>query len=142
MATVSAQDVGAVMSLAPLPTSLAELDARVRHGLPKSALRASVAHAARTVEEGRALLYQIVPEATFKRRRERLNAEESQRAERLARVFATALHIWQDEQDAREFLNTPHPLLDGETPLSVSMSELGARRVEEVLWQLFYGLPA
>jgi uncharacterized protein (DUF2384 family) len=35
-----------------------------------------------------------------------------------------------------------HPLLDGRTPLDVAMTELGARRVEELLWKLFYGVPA
>ena len=46
------------------------------------------------------------------------------------------------EADAREFLNTSHPLMEGRTPLDVSMTELGARRVEELLWKLFYGIPA
>ena len=32
-------------------------------------------------------------------------------------------------------------LLDNETPLAVSVSELGARWVEELLCGLFYGLP-
>jgi uncharacterized protein (DUF2384 family) len=41
--------------------------------------------------EGRRLLHRIVPEATLKRRQERLSAEEPERAERLARVYATAL---------------------------------------------------
>jgi Antitoxin Xre/MbcA/ParS C-terminal toxin-binding domain len=42
-------------------------------------------------------------------------------------VFATAQYVWDSEDDAREFLNSPHPLLDGRTPLDVSMTELGAR---------------
>ena len=83
----------------------------------------------------------IIPEATFKRRRDRLNPDESEKAERLARTFATADYVWDSEPDAREFLNTSHPLLDGRTPLDVSMTELGARRVEELLWKLFYGIP-
>ncbi|MFD2272356.1 antitoxin Xre/MbcA/ParS toxin-binding domain-containing protein [Undibacterium arcticum] len=57
-------------------------------------------------------------------------------------MFATAEHVWDSEVDAREFLHTPHPLLNSQTPLDVSMTELGARRVEELLWKLFYGLPA
>lgn len=88
------------------------------------------------------LLFRIVPEATFKRRRDRLSPDESEKTERLARVFATALYVWDDEVDARDFLNTPHPLLEGRRPLDVAMTELGARRVEELLAKLFYGLPA
>jgi putative toxin-antitoxin system antitoxin component (TIGR02293 family) len=139
---ISPQEIASVMALSPVPTSFAELDDLVRHGLPKSALRKGVEHVGRTPEERRKLLYRLVPEATFKRRRDRLSPDESQKAERLARVFATAVHVWDDETDAREFLNTPHPLLDSHPPLEVAMTELGARRVEQLLWKLFYGLPA
>jgi len=142
MVIVSPARIASVMALTPLPTSFAELDDRVRGGLPKSALRASVEHVTRTSEERRSLLFRIIPEATFKRRRDLLSPDESEKAERLARIFATAEYVWDSEADAREFLNAPHPLLDGRTPLDVSMTELGARRVEELLWKLFYGIPA
>jgi putative toxin-antitoxin system antitoxin component (TIGR02293 family) len=141
MVTVSPEQIAAVMALTVVPHSFAELDELVRDGLPKSALRASVDHVARTTEERRILLFRIIPEATFKRRRDRLNPEESEKAERLARVFATAEYVWDSEDDAREFLNAPHPLLEGRTPLEVSLTELGARRVESLLWNLFYGIP-
>jgi putative toxin-antitoxin system antitoxin component (TIGR02293 family) len=142
MKLVTPQKIATVMALSPLPKSFAELDDLVHQGLPKTALRAGVDHVGRTVEERRQLLFRIVPEATFKRRQDKLTPDESEKTERLARVFATALHVWDDEADAREFLNTPHPLLDQRAPLDVAMTELGARRVEELLWQLFYGLPA
>jgi putative toxin-antitoxin system antitoxin component (TIGR02293 family) len=142
MIAISPEKIAAVMALTPVPTSFSELDEMVRLGLPKAALRISADHVGRTVEERRALLYRIVPEATYKRRRDRLSSDESEKAERLARVFATAQYVWDSEEDAREFLNTPHPLLIGKTPLDVSMSELGARRVEELLWKLFYGISA
>jgi putative toxin-antitoxin system antitoxin component (TIGR02293 family) len=87
-------------------------------------------------------LYQIVSEATYKRRKTTLSTSESERTERLARIFATALYVWNSDEDARAFLTTPHPLLQGKTPLDVSLTELGARRVEELLWQLYYGIPA
>jgi putative toxin-antitoxin system antitoxin component (TIGR02293 family) len=93
-------------------------------------------------EERKQLLYRIIPEATYKRRRDKLSAEESGRAERLARIYATAQYVWNSDDDARTFLHTPHPMLQGRTPLDVSMTELGARRVEELLWQLYYGIAA
>jgi putative toxin-antitoxin system antitoxin component (TIGR02293 family) len=105
-------------------------------------LKEGVEHATRSAEERRALLSRIVPEATFKRRRERLSPDESEKTERLARVVATAQYVWDSDDDAREFLNAPHPMLEGRTPLDVAFTELGARRVEELLWKLFYGLPA
>ena len=142
MTLVTPQKIATVMALLPLPRSFAELDDLVHQGLPKSALRAGVDHVGRTADERRRLLFRIIPEATFKRRQDRLTPDESEKTERLARIFATALYVWDDEADAREFLNTPHPLLGERSPLDVAMTELGARRVEELLWQLFYGLPA
>ena len=142
MKLVTPQKIASVMALATLPRSFAELDDLVHQGLPKTALRAGVDQVGRTADERRRLLFRIIPEATFKRRLDRLTPDESEKTERLARVFATALHVWDDEDDAREFLNTPHPLLGERSPLDVAMTELGARRVEELLWQLFYGLPA
>ncbi|NMG53714.1 antitoxin Xre/MbcA/ParS toxin-binding domain-containing protein [Aromatoleum aromaticum] len=139
---VTPDRIAAVMALSTTPHSFAELDDQVSRGLPKEALRASIARIAESAEARRELLYRIVPEATFKRRRDLLSAEESERAERLARVFATAQFVWDSDDDAREFLNAPHPMLNGRTPLDVSLSELGARRVEELLGRLFYGLSA
>lgn len=139
---VTLESIAAVLALAPVPHTYAELDAVVREGLPKSALRESVGHVAKSAEERRALMARIVPEATYKRRRDRLTPDESEKTERLARIFANAHFVWDDEDDARTFLNTPHPLLEGRTPLDVSMTELGARRVESLLWKLFYGIPA
>lgn len=142
MMVVSPENISAVMGLWPPANSFAELDAVVREGLPKSALRESVEHVARTPEERRALMTRIVREATFKRRRDRLTPDESEKTERLARVVATAEFVWGGHAEAREFLNAPHPLLEGRTPLETAFTELGARRVEELLWRLFYGIPA
>lgn len=141
MQTVSPEKIAAVMALAPVPHSFSALDDLVRSGLPKSALRLSIARIGRSADERKTLLNSIIAEATYKRRSARLTPAESERAERLARIFATAQYVWDDEDQAREFLHAPHPMLQDRTPLDVSMSELGARRVEELLWNLFYGLP-
>ncbi len=142
MLLVSPERIAAVMALAPLPHSFAELDEMVARGLPKGALKACIDQIYVSAEERRQLLYRIIPEATYKRRRETLSAEESGRAERLARVFATAAYVWDSEEDARVFLTTPHAMLQGRSPLEVSLTELGARRVEVLLWRLFYRLAA
>jgi putative toxin-antitoxin system antitoxin component (TIGR02293 family) len=138
---VTPDKVAAVMALSPAPRSFAAFDERVAQGLPKKALKASVDRICASGEERRHLLYRIVPEATYKRRRDKLTADESGKAERLARIYATALHVWDSEDDARAFLNSPHALLGGRRPLDVSLTELGARRVEDLLWKLFFGLP-
>ena len=142
MVLVSPENIAAVMALVSVPHSFAELDALVSHGLPKGALKASVARACTGAEQRKRLLYRIIPEATYKRRREALSAEESARTERLARVFATARYVWDSDEEARAFLNSAHPMLQERTPLDVSLSELGARRVEALLWKLYYGIAA
>jgi putative toxin-antitoxin system antitoxin component (TIGR02293 family) len=117
-----------------------DLERVVRAGLPKRSLRLV---AERAVEPGASVsefVYTVVPPATFKRR-VRLSAEESERTERLARIVAMAEALWGDEHEARAFLNRPHPLLDGDTPLGVARSELGARRVERLLLDVEHGLP-
>lgn len=142
MLLVTPENIASVMDLEIIPHSFSELDQLVAEGLPKKALKASVERIGLTLEEKKQLLYRIVPEATYKRRRNKLTAEESGRAERLARVYATAQYVWHSDEEARTFLHTPHPMLKGQTPLEVSMTELGARRVEELLWKLFYGIAA
>jgi len=117
-----------------------DLEGAVRAGLPKRSLQLV---ARRAVEPGAsitAFVYSVVPPATFKRR-SRLSAEESERTERLARVVALAETLWDEPLAARAFLNRPHPLLNGRTPLDVARTELGARRVEQLLYDVEHGLP-
>jgi len=123
-------------------TSLLELNEAVERGLPKAALRIVAARVFPDASGRRALMRRIVPEATFKRRRERLSPAESERTERLARIVAIAEDVWQDREQARRFLTTPHPEIGGKTPLDAALTELGARQAEEVMARIVYGLPA
>jgi len=142
MVLVTPEKIASVMALVPIPHSFAELDEMVSKGLPKGALKACIDRIYVNAEDRRQLLYRIIPEATYKRRRESLSAKESERAERLARIFASTVFVWSSEDDARSFLTTPHLMLQSRSPLDVSMSELGARRVEELLWRLYFGIAA
>ncbi|MBU0499250.1 MAG: DUF2384 domain-containing protein [Gammaproteobacteria bacterium] len=142
MALVGPEKIASVLDITPPPHSFAELDDLVSQGLPKSALEAGVEHVCMDRDGRKQLLHRLVPEATFKRRRNRLTAAESARAERLARIFATAQYVWGSDEDARTFLHAPHSLLQGLTPLDVSLTEIGARRVEELLWRLYHGIAA
>jgi len=71
----------------------------------------------------------------------RLTAEESARTERLARVVALAEALWNDDEETRAFLSRPHALLGDRSPLDVASTELGARRVEQLLHSAEHGLP-
>jgi putative toxin-antitoxin system antitoxin component (TIGR02293 family) len=122
--------------------SVLDLAEAVEEGLPKAALRNTAARIVPDAAGRRQLIYRIVPEATYKRRRERLTPAESERTERLARVIATAEYAWDAREDTHRFLMTPHPQLGGKAPMAAALTELGARQVEQILEKILFGLPA
>lgn len=142
MLALPVSQIGAVMGLEPLPNTYAELDLAIMAGIRKTALRFIVSHLVERRDQILPLMHRIVPEGTLKRRKGRLSPEESERAERLARVYATAVHVLESADDARRFLHTPHPMLEAQQPLDVALTEIGAQRVERILWSLHYGLAA
>ncbi len=121
--------------------TITDLAQAVERGLPKEALRRTARRVFVERSEATKFLVSVVPEATFKRR-VRLTTEESERTERLARVIAAAEFVWDNREEARDWLHTPHPELENRSPLASAMTELGARRVENLLDGIFYGLPA
>jgi putative toxin-antitoxin system antitoxin component (TIGR02293 family) len=133
--------LGGARVLGKAVTSLLELNDAVEQGLPKATLRIVVQRVFPDASGQRAMMHRIVPEATYKRRRDRLSPAESERTERFARVVAIAEDVWQDREQARRFLTTPHPEIGGKTPIEAALTELGARQVEEVMARIVYGLP-
>ncbi len=121
--------------------TLADLEMLIRDGLPKASLRFAAQRVATNRAQATALIHQFIPESTFKRRR-RLSPDESERSERLARVIALAEHTWGDAELAHEWLRTPNLHLDDRSPLEAARTELGARRVEAILYQSIHGIPA
>ena len=119
--------------------TLADLDAAINAGLPRSALDHVLEFAAPAAERAK-LRNRVVPRASYQRRR-RLSPMHSATTERLARVAAMARWIWEDDERARAFLWRPHPELRGRRPIDAALTELGAREVEEVLQRGVHGLP-
>lgn len=139
--TSDAVRVGATLGLPAGVRTPADLDRAVQEGLP---FRSVARVARRFAESHRARVFQIVaPRQTMQRRERqgRLRPEESERLERIARLSTLAERVWESEALAQRFLTTPHHLLDGQPPLDLAATDLGARRVEELLWGLEYGLP-
>ena len=134
--------LGGLRVLGTPTTSLLQLNEAVQRGLPKSTLRNVARRVFSDAAEQRTIMHRVVPEATYKRRRERLSPAESERTERLARVVAMAEDVWQDRELARRFLTTPHAEIGGKTPLDAALTELGARQAEDVMDRIVYGLPA
>jgi putative toxin-antitoxin system antitoxin component (TIGR02293 family) len=69
--------------------------------------------------------------------------ESSDRLSRIAQVWSCALDVWQNDEDARAFLNRPHAMLDGRTPMGAALkTEAGARMIEDILGRLKHGTAA
>lgn len=138
---IQADKIAAVMGITSKIHSLFDLTEAVAHGLPKKTLITTIKHFTNDASKVQIISNQLIPSATFKRRTDVLNLQESERVERLARVYATALDVWDDKADARQFLSTPHAMLNHKTPMDAAFTELGARQVEAILWNIKYGLP-
>jgi putative toxin-antitoxin system antitoxin component (TIGR02293 family) len=121
--------------------TVADLDGAVSRGLSEQSVVRVVSRIALNDKGARALRDQVVPSDTWKRTKGHLSVHASERAERLARVMASAEYTWDDADQARVWMNQPHSELGGPTPLAAATIELGALTVETVLDKLFYGLP-
>jgi putative toxin-antitoxin system antitoxin component (TIGR02293 family) len=120
------------------PEDLAKL---VRQGLPVT----TIATLAEKLSLGNAVLLRKlgIPQRTITRhlsRRGRLTAAESDRAARLARVYAQAVTMIGNEERAVQWLLTPNRALGGERPLNRLDTDAGAREVEDVLGRIAYGV--
>lgn len=141
-AVVEPSKIAQVLGLRGKVTSIEQLDQQIEAGLPKASLGAVARHVYGTSPDAAALMQRVIPSATFHRRGEDLKPQEGERVERLARVIATAEQVWDSVDDARVFLSTGHAMLGDKRPIEVALTELGARRVENLLWSLFHGVAA
>ncbi len=141
-AVVEPGRIAQVLGLRRRVTSVEQLEQQVEAGLPRASLGTVARHVYGTSPDAAALMLRVIPAATFHRRGAGLTPHEGERVERLARVVATAEHVWDSDVDARAFLSTAHPMLGGKRPIEVALTELGARRVESLLWSLFHGVAA
>ena len=142
--TINASNVAAVLgSESELGRRVANLD-DLRHlveeGLPVAALDRVVVRVTRDDRSAAELKYRLVPKTTL-RRRVRLDPEESQRLERLARMTVLAEQVWESPDLAHEFLTSMQHQLDGERPVDLARSDIGTRQVETLLMKIEYALP-
>ena len=123
------------------PPSPGLIEKAVERGLPRQALR----HVAEWLAGGdkakaSSLEWGVVPKTTLERRETQLSPQESERTERVARLFVHARRALGTEAEAREFMATPHPQLDDRSPVDAARTDLDARRTEQILNALEYGL--
>lgn len=102
----------------------------------------------RLIERGLSerLIFEIViPRRTYQRRRtanQNLTPDESDRAERFARLLSLASLVFEDDEKAVHWLNTPKRRFEERAPLDLAASSSGARAVEDVLLRAYYGFSA
>jgi len=138
---IEPQSIAEILGLGTSIRTVHELESAVSAGLPKRSLERLSARLYEDHRVASAYKFKVVPQATWKRRTKRLSVDESEKTERLARVLAAAEHVWDDREQAREWMSKPHRELNGQSPLEAARTELGARRVESLLDKLYFGLP-
>ncbi|WP_158927545.1 antitoxin Xre/MbcA/ParS toxin-binding domain-containing protein [Acidisphaera sp. S103] len=145
------------------PTGTAQsilwLPRQVTLGLPLSSLERV---ADKVAPDDKGFVYRIVSKATWARRRKglqvagreltqvphhagkgALSSDESAKVARLAEVWTLARQVWGSDEAARAFLFRPHPMLEGQRPMDVVLSnEFGRPLVEGILGRLQYGSAA
>ena len=87
----------------------------------------------------------VLARRTFKRRQdaaEPLDPAESDRLLRLVRLVAAADETFGDSEKAMAWLGRENRALDGQTPLSLADTDVGAKGVETLLGRIGHGLAA
>jgi putative toxin-antitoxin system antitoxin component (TIGR02293 family) len=83
-----------------------------------------------------------ISKATHHRRKAsgKLDAGESDRVVRFARLMGRAIAVMESDENARRWLNSPQVGLGGAVPLAFAATEVGAREVEDLLGRIEYGV--
>lgn len=83
-----------------------------------------------------------ISKATLHRRKNsgRLDAAESDRVVRFARLLGRAASVMETLDDGRRWLTSPQVGLGGAIPLEYAETEVGAREVENLLGRIEYGV--
>ena len=114
----------------------------VKRGIPVKAVDTLIAHKVLTRSEIDSL---VMPRRTLahrERKREPLNAIESERLLRIARIIAIAEDTFANSEKAATWLRRPSRLFGGKAPLALADTELGGRMVEDVLQRIAHGIAA
>ena len=121
-----------------LPSS-SQMRDRIKEGLPFSALESVRERLGLSVPEAASVLQ--MPARTLARRRQfrRLAADESDRLYRLARIAAHAVSVFGSEDKAGMWLRRPNRALNGELPIQVLDTDVGARQIEDLLGRIEHG---
>jgi putative toxin-antitoxin system antitoxin component (TIGR02293 family) len=127
----------------PRRSDPAELRTRIKSGLPYRSLESVCRRMRLTLPETATILQTPMRTLARRKRERRLQAVESDRLVRLARVAAHAVAVFGgDEQKAAAWLRRPNRALAGEMPFRLLDTEVGTGQVEDVLGRIEYGIVA
>lgn len=145
MMTVTAI-LGGEKELGQKVKSRIDFDALIKKGMPLGV----ISHIKREFslpDEVIARIIGVSPRTVSRRRktvkipaRERLSPVESDRVYRFARIVAMAEDVFEDKNEALEWLNSPQHGLGGRVPFDMLQTDAGAREVEELLLRIDYGV--
>jgi putative toxin-antitoxin system antitoxin component (TIGR02293 family) len=118
------------------------LRARIKQGLPYRSLESVRERLRLSVSETATVLH--MPARTLARRRQtrKLDPDESDRLYRIARVAAHAVSVFGAEDKAATWLQRPNRAFNGERPIHLLDTDIGAQQVEDILGRLEYGIVA
>ena len=123
-----------------LPQELQIVDI-IRRGIPADSVRRVAEYYG--ISEARVATLLGASERTLSRRKKEdkpLDATESDRLYRLARIGARALEVFENDASARNWLKRPNRALGGAVPLEMLDTDAGTEQVDEVLTRIEYGV--
>lgn len=142
MATLTAEVIdvlGGSRVVGPIQTRI-DLANCVRAGFPYEAFEAMVS-ALSVTQAALAKTLMIQPRTLTRRKRSgRLEAEESDRLYRLARVFAHAAAVFGGEEKAAVWMLRANRALGDRPPLEYLDTDAGAQEVDDALGRIEYGI--
>jgi putative toxin-antitoxin system antitoxin component (TIGR02293 family) len=133
--------MGAVRNLGLTAGSTSEVIRQVKRGFPYGAIIRF--HRRSGLPVGVIADLVQIPQRTLMRRKAkgRLLPDESERLLRVAGIFEKAAELFEgDVNAARRWLTTGNAELDGQSPLEMVRTEIGAREVEDLVGRLEYGV--
>jgi putative toxin-antitoxin system antitoxin component (TIGR02293 family) len=112
----------------------------VRRGMPANVLNRLAEAFQTSVGEVQRIVGLSAATATRRRAgKVPLRQEASDRAFRMANVFALAAAVFEEKQRARDWFKTPNRALHGERPLDLLDTEVGTQQVVRILNRIEFG---
>ena len=121
-------------------STTAQLHGKLRAGLPHAALETLMTRFDLGRDEISRVLHLPLRTIARRKRERRLQADESDRLCRLARIASHTEDVLGSAAKAARWLRVPNRALGGVAPLSLLDTDLGSRQVEEVLGRIEHGV--